>query len=42
MELARIIVLVDGESRAWLSKKWMTKIFVIGDVLSFIMQGGGM
>ncbi|KAM0740583.1 hypothetical protein ACQRIT_005767 [Beauveria bassiana] len=41
MELARIIVLVDGESRAWLSKKWMTKIFVIGDVLSFIMQGGG-
>ncbi|KAH7378030.1 RTA1 protein [Cadophora sp. MPI-SDFR-AT-0126] len=41
MELSRIIILVDGESRALIKKKWLTKIFVIGDVLSFFIQGGG-
>ncbi|KAM0123675.1 hypothetical protein ACHAO1_011242 [Botrytis cinerea] len=41
MELSRIIILADGESRAMLKKKWLTKIFVVGDVLSFFVQGGG-
>ncbi|TVY78751.1 Protein RTA1 [Fusarium oxysporum f. sp. cubense] len=33
--------MVDGEDRVLIPQKWMTKIFVIGDVLSFILQGGG-
>ncbi|KAJ8071191.1 hypothetical protein OCU04_001529 [Sclerotinia nivalis] len=41
MELSRIIILVNGESHALIKKKWLTKIFVIGDVLSFFIQGGG-
>ncbi|RGP68598.1 hypothetical protein FSPOR_5236 [Fusarium sporotrichioides] len=41
MELGRIITLVDGEGLALISRKWMTKIFVVGDVLSFFLQGGG-
>lgn len=41
MELGRIILLVDGEAHALIKKKWLTKIFVCGDVLSFVMQGGG-
>jgi hypothetical protein len=41
MELGRIITLIVGEGRALISRKWMTKIFVIGDVLSFVLQGGG-
>jgi hypothetical protein len=42
MELGRIITLIDGEGRALIPRKWLTKIFVVGDVLSFILQGGGM
>ncbi|KAH6840591.1 RTA1 protein [Chaetomium sp. MPI-CAGE-AT-0009] len=41
MQLGRIIMLVNGESRALIRKKWLTKIFVTGDVLSFVLQGGG-
>ncbi|KIM92638.1 hypothetical protein OIDMADRAFT_62378 [Oidiodendron maius Zn] len=41
MELGRIILLVDGEEHAIIKKKWLTKIFVCGDVLSFLMQGAG-
>ncbi|KAH7205797.1 RTA1 like protein-domain-containing protein [Fusarium redolens] len=41
MELGRIIIMTDGEKRALIPKKWMTKIFVTRDVLSFILQGGG-
>jgi len=41
MQLGRIIILLQGESRALIRKKWLTKIFVIGDVLSFVLQGGG-
>jgi hypothetical protein len=32
---------LDGESRALIKKKWLTKIFVTGDVLSFLLQAGG-
>jgi hypothetical protein len=41
MELARIVELVDGESRSLIPRRWMTKIFVVGDVLSFVLQAGG-
>ncbi|KAF4434514.1 RTM1 [Fusarium acutatum] len=41
MELGRIIIMVEGESRSLIPLKWLTKIFVIGDVLSFFLQGGG-
>ncbi|KAF8851416.1 RTA1 domain protein [Acephala macrosclerotiorum] len=41
MELSRIILLADGEAHALIKKKWLTKIFVCGDVLSFCMQGAG-
>lgn len=42
MELGRIISLVNGESHCLIRKKWLTKIFVFGDILSFFLQGGGM
>lgn len=41
MELRRIIVMVKGERLAPIRVKWTTKIFVAGDVLSFLMQASG-
>ncbi|KAH7142740.1 RTA1 like protein-domain-containing protein [Dactylonectria estremocensis] len=41
MELSRIVIMVDGEGHVLIQKKWLTKIFVSGDVFSFILQGGG-
>ncbi|KUJ12579.1 RTA1-domain-containing protein [Mollisia scopiformis] len=41
MELGRIILLVDGEAHSWIKKRWLTKIFVAGDILSFLLQAGG-
>lgn len=41
MELGRIIVMVEGESRSLIPLKWLTKMFVIGDVVSFFLQAGG-
>ncbi|RYP80323.1 hypothetical protein DL770_006270 [Monosporascus sp. CRB-9-2] len=41
MELSRIVTLIDGEGHALIPKQWMTKIFVTGDMLSFLLQGGG-
>jgi hypothetical protein len=41
MELGRIVEMIDGEGRVMIGKKWMTKIFVTGDILSFFLQGGG-
>lgn len=42
MELGRIILLVKGQKHAVIRVTWMTKIFVAGDVLSFLMQASGM
>ncbi|OLN81855.1 Protein RTA1-like protein 8, partial [Colletotrichum chlorophyti] len=44
MILGRIILLTDGESHALIKRRWLTKIFVSGDVLSLLLQssGGGM
>jgi hypothetical protein len=41
MLLGRIILLLQAESHALLRRKWLTKIFVTGDVLSFLLQGAG-
>lgn len=44
MVLGRIIRLTDGESHSIIRARWLTKIFVAGDVMSFLAQsaGGGM
>ncbi|KAG9672370.1 RTA1 protein, partial [Aureobasidium melanogenum] len=44
MELGRILDLTEGESRSAIRRRLLTKIFVMGDVLSFLAQsaGGGM
>ncbi|KAL1884037.1 hypothetical protein Daus18300_000146 [Diaporthe australafricana] len=41
MELGRVISLTGGDSYCLIRKKWLTKLFVCGDVLSFFLQGGG-
>ncbi|KAI9366991.1 RTA1 like protein-domain-containing protein [Aspergillus egyptiacus] len=41
MYLGRIIILVRGEKFSIIRVSWMTKIFVAGDVLSFLMQSSG-
>ena len=41
MTLARIIVQLKAEHQSVIRVNWLTKIFVVGDVLSFILQGGG-
>jgi hypothetical protein len=39
--LGRIILLVDGEKHSIIRQKWLTKIFVTGDIISFVTQMGG-
>jgi len=41
MCLGRIILITDGEQHSIIRGKWLTKIFVVGDVISFLMQGAG-
>ncbi|KKZ63099.1 hypothetical protein EMCG_00309 [[Emmonsia] crescens] len=41
MELGRIIAILHGEKLSVIRRTWMTKIFVTGDVLSFVIQGAG-
>jgi hypothetical protein len=42
MTLGRIIFMLNGENFSLIRLKWLTKIFVTGDVLSFLMQASGM
>lgn len=42
MSLGRIIILTHGEKYALIRRSWLTKIFVLGDVVSFLAQAGGM
>lgn len=42
MILGRIIVAVDGEKYSLIKKRWLTKIFVTTDILSFLVLSGGM
>lgn len=39
--LGRIILLTDGERHSLVRQKWLTKLFVTGDVISFLTQSGG-
>ncbi|CAM1505775.1 Fc.00g114120.m01.CDS01 [Cosmosporella sp. VM-42] len=41
MILGRIIMLTEGEHHALIKRRWLTKIFVAGDVTSLLMQGSG-
>ncbi|CAI7664140.1 unnamed protein product [Penicillium pancosmium] len=41
MTLGRIIEMLDAERSSMIRLKWLTKIFVAGDVLSFLMQASG-
>lgn len=41
MELGRIIMLCDGAHHSLIKMRWLTKVFVMGDVLSFVMQAAG-
>ncbi|KAK4108852.1 RTA1 like protein, partial [Canariomyces notabilis] len=41
MVLGRLIRLLDGHKYALIRSTWMTKLFVSGDVLSFLAQGAG-
>jgi tellurite resistance protein TehA-like permease len=41
MMLGRIILLTKGEHHSMIPERWLTKIFVVGDVASFMMQGAG-
>lgn len=42
MILGRIILLTEGEHHSLIRRKWLTKIFVFGDVASFMLQSSGM
>lgn len=42
MVLGRIIRLTDGDSKSLIRGTRLTKIFVCGDVLAFLIQSGGM
>lgn len=41
MVLGRLIRLLGADSHSLIRPKWLTKVFVLGDVLSFLAQGGG-
>ncbi|KAI3392272.1 hypothetical protein diail_5936, partial [Diaporthe ilicicola] len=41
MILGRLVVLLEADSYSVIRPKWLTKVFVLGDVLSFFAQGGG-
>ena len=41
MILGRLIRLLDAESHSVIRTRWLTKIFVASDILSFFAQGGG-
>ena len=41
MELGRIIMLCDSGHHSLVPLRWLTKIFVAGDVLSFVLQALG-
>ncbi|KAL6871612.1 RTA1 like domain-containing protein [Trichoderma longibrachiatum] len=41
MILGRIILLVGGQDHSLIRPQWLTKIFVIGDVVCFLLLSGG-
>jgi hypothetical protein len=41
MCLGRLIQITEGEKHSLIRARWLTKIFVLGDVISFLLQGAG-
>ena len=41
MVLGRIILVTDGERHSVIRIKWLAKIFVSGEIISFMTQSGG-
>ncbi|KAL5051088.1 RTA-like protein [Aspergillus fruticulosus] len=41
MEFGRIVLLTNGDAYCFLPRRWLTKIFLLGDIISFVMQGAG-
>ena len=41
MELGRIVMMIKGEESLFIRRTWLTKIFVCGDVISFLIQSSG-
>lgn len=41
MFLARLMCAVGGEKHSLIRVRWLTKVFVSGDIVSFIVQGSG-
>ncbi|KAJ5524681.1 hypothetical protein N7494_011331, partial [Penicillium frequentans] len=41
MEFGRIILVTNGENYTIIRRTWLTKIFVCGDIISFVVQFGG-
>lgn len=41
MELGRIVLWIRGEDLLFIRRTWLTKIFVTGDIISFLAQGAG-
>lgn len=41
MVLGRIIIFTEGEKKSPVPARWLTKIFVVGDLISFLVQCGG-
>lgn len=41
MILGRLIVLLEAHNYSIIHPKWLTKFFVLGDILSFFVQAGG-
>lgn len=42
MVLGRLIKLLDADNLSIIGPRWLTKVFVTGDVLSFLAQSAGM
>lgn len=41
MTLGRVILKLNAEPASLIRVRWLTKIFVAGDVISFLLQCGG-
>ncbi|KAK3703259.1 hypothetical protein LTR37_014599 [Vermiconidia calcicola] len=41
MQLARIVLMVGGDKLLFIRRTWLTRLFVSGDILSFLMQSSG-
>ncbi|EMC99939.1 hypothetical protein BAUCODRAFT_356584 [Baudoinia panamericana UAMH 10762] len=41
MQLSRVVQLLDADQALFIRRTWLTKLFVTGDVLSFLLQAAG-